>query len=604
MNGYIETKQLLLKQKPEDIIKILKKEFIGENAPVKAWERLVCDIKKSAKFKQLHNNIIFGLECACPTGGMSIDLLIAFLDKNNNKHAFIIEAKNWSDEYIKTLNFSDNRRRENSLHPQIQVHRQSVSFRDYTDIGEEYIVTPFVYVTCSQQGILDIIDRNPESNTKQVKITNNIDYIIDEVYRISEQCYCSEFKKLEIYSELHNATYRPSKSVIRAMKNLVLGEPAFVLTQTQQEVFESILLHIKNGKRIIRVEGAAGSGKTSILIQLYLELLKQKDNKVRPILVTGAYNTDYYRSLFPESRDVFEFSHALKNIINNEEYHYIVLMDEAQHNDKDEVNKLLKNNVTLVVCYDETQAIRAVNCLDELRYVESRSDFVSINLSDSLRYNGSKIAEQNIKNYLDGKNIVEDKLFDFIICTSLQDFQNKLKNLIENNPKSTVATVGLLCNNYDKYTVPNSIFYTKWYEKAECKWMEYVNEKNYFDGERKNIWVGTWWMQGLDVDYIAVLVGDDAILTNDGIVADWHKSALYQTMISVAKSIELPEYLKDKSAKKYAQNIVNFLDNSSDEQLKFEFEVMFSKYLKNYYYIMLTRGRKGCIVYFANNSKE
>lgn len=606
MNGYIVSKEMFSKQKIEDIINILKREFIGGEPPINAWKNLIEDVRKSKIFKELPNDIILGFECACPTGGMSIDLLIAFIDKNNQKNALIIEAKNWSDDYIKTLTFSDNRRHDNSLHPQVQVHRQTMSFQGYTDIGEQYSVTPYVYIKCSQSGIAEIIAKNPDQDCSHIEVTNNIDVILSKV-KNSVKDYNDEFKKLEIFSELKNASYKPSKGVIQAMHNLILNEPAFILTEEQNSVLNNVLENIKKGKKIIRIKGSAGTGKTAILIQLYLELSKQANNKIRPILVTGVYNTDYYRSLSPHSRDIFEFSHALNFIIKKDDsYNYVVLMDEAQHNDRGEISKIIMTNATLVVCYDEGQAIRAVNCLDELKQLEYRSDFVSIQLAESMRYNGSKVAEQNIRNYLQGKPIVKDGLFDFQICNNLQNFQTKLKDIIYNNPNSTVATVGLLCKDTDKYTYRNnqsSILYTRWGEKAECDYMEYVTSKNYLQKATDKIWVGTWWMQGLDVDYVAVIVGDDVILTDDDITIDWHKSALYQTIISVAEKMDLPKNLKNKEAKLFAKNIINYIDNA-DAQTKLEFEIMFTELVKNFYYIMLTRGRKGCLVYFANNTRR
>lgn len=609
MNGYVETKQKFCRQKNDDIIKILEREFIGENPPVNAWWKLIQDVKQSERFRDLPDNVIVALEYPCPANGMSIDLLIAFEDKEKRKRAFVIEAKDWSDDYIASLDFGDDRRHEKQLHPQIQASRQALSFSGYTDIGERYSVTPFVYVKCSPKGINQIKDNNPDSTAAYVKVTNSLDDIFDEIVSTASH-YCGEFTKLEIYSELRNAKYQPSRSIIRAMEDSVSGKQAFVMTPEQTEAFDSVFRHIKNGKKIIRITGAAGSGKTAILIHLFVKLIKQESDEYRPILVTGPHNTDYYRSLFPQNgNNIFAFSKALDEILNvQDNRRYVVLMDEAQHNDEGEIEKIVRRqNVTLAVCYDETQAIRALNCIDELKKLESDPNFADVKLYDSMRYNGSKIAERNVRNYLDNKPLAKDELFDFRVCTDFENFQCSLISLIEDNPKSTVAVVGLLCKDTDDYTFkrkPLSKLFTKWYDKAERDWMKYVTEKNYLDKNNGRIWVGTWWMEGLDVDYAVVIAGDDIALTDEGITVDYHKSALYQTMISVAKDLHLPENLKHNKPKQYAQNIIDYIDSTTDTQLKAEFETSFAKYVKNYYYIMLTRGRKGGIAYFHDNRRS
>ena len=172
---------------------------------------------------------------------------------------------------------------------------------------------------------------------------------------------------------------------------------------------------------------------------------------------------------------------------------------------------------------------------------------------------------------------------------------------------------GLLCIDSKNFTIENnsdSILYTNWGNKSECKWLPYVRKKEYFNSS-PNLWVGTWWMPGLDVDYIAVIVGGDAIRTNNGIVGVPQQSKLYNMLISVAEKLNFPVDLfvyntnknymeKGKSVK----NILDYIENPKNNKQKKQFIDFFSQLLRNNYYIMMTRARKGCFVYFANDTTK
>ena len=66
----------------------------------------------------------------------------------------------------------------------------------------------------------------------------------------------------------------------------------------------------------------------------------------------------------------------------------------------------------------------------------------------------------------------------------------------------------------------------------------------------------------------------------------------------------LPERIlkSNTSNSKKVELILNYLDLSGNEEVKRLFNENFSLYLRNMYYVMMTRGRKGCLVYFKNQT--
>ena len=277
---------------------------------------------------------------------------------------------------------------------------------------------------------------------------------------------------------------------------------------------------------------------------------------------------------------------------------------------------MVNRGATLILCYDPSQIINADNSIAELKGLETREDFVTIELQSSVRFNGSQVAEKNIKNYLRGNNDFEsDDAFDFRTFTDFSEFQTAVVDTIRSQPNASVAVAGLLSNDSDDYTYegnPKSILFTKWGNKTECEWMPYIGSKDYLNKNDGKLWVGTWWLPGLDVDYVAVIVGGDLLRTPSGVIAVPEKAKHYRMMVSIAEQMKLPSSLileKKVFGKvgtdyfRSSKKITEFINQPGNEEIKKQYIDLFSKLLRNNYYIMMTRGRKGCFVYFANNEE-
>ncbi len=611
MVGYISTVKELLDTSNSDIIRCLTEKYTSaEASQIGSWETLLNDIKTSAAVSKLPPNAVLSMEYSLPTDGMAIDLIIAGISSSGNKCAYIIESKQWNTQYITDATFCAYREPGKELHPQIQVSRHKLSFQDYLDIGRKYDVSPFVYIRNSSfASAQSLIEQNPWPSTRTVPIVTNIDDIIS----IAAENLVSGND--EIVYDLSNAQYCPSKEIIDAMSSIVTKEEPFILTEEQSRAVKEIKKSIADGKKVIRVVGAAGSGKTAILLNLYVQYLNEKEEtQLRPIFISGAQNTAYYRSLFPEVQNSFSYSYSLEKMVAKTKGNlYVLLMDEAQHNQEGIITNMVNRGATLILCYDVSQIINADNSIAELKRLEERDDFITIELKESVRFNGSQLAEKNIRACLrGGKEFEEDELYDFQLFSDFESFQNKVKETIVTHPDDSVAVTGLLSFDSKKYTIeenPNSILFTKWGSKRECEWMPYIRGKRYLDKNDGNLWVGTWWMPGLDVDYIAVLVGGDVTMTPNGVVANPEQAKHYRMMISIATQLNLPsELITEKKIYgklnidyfNSSKRIIEYINKPENAEIKDKYMSLFSKLLRNNYYIMMSRGRKGCFVYFAN----
>ena len=604
MLGYIDTIKNFIETPSIEIIEFLTNTYPdASHSQIRSWEVLINDLKTSSELLKINSDTIIAIEYSLAVENMSIDLFWAGSSDGLENIIYIIEAKQWSDEYIYDNKFSTYREENKLLHPQVQVSRYVKAMKDYLSVGKLiHSFKPYVYIrNATTYGCKQLEEFNKDCTSTDIPVTNDLDSLLKNI-----QPLFTKVPSITI-NDFRNAIYYPSKSIIKSMESIVTKETPFILTCEQEKVLVTVREAIKQGKKIIRIAGASGSGKTAILLNMCVQIF-QKNSSYVPYFVSGAQNTALYRSLYPEIATCFNYSLNLKNsILKAKVKNPIILMDEAQHNQPGIITELLDLGAILVLCYDEGQTINAHNSLNELNTLEKRSDFISIELKDSIRFNGSKLYENNIKKLLSGNGKFDhDDKYEFNVYGTLKELEIQTKKVIKNNSNSTVAVIGLLSDDAQDITRrSNGFIHTNWANKTEVDWIPYVNNKNYLAKYNGSLWVGTWWLPGLDVDYVIVIVGNDARLTEKGLVGDPYHSKNYTMIISVAEKLNFPKYLTTpKKTIDKVKNILNYLDRPENYQKKQDFILTFSSYLRNMYYIMMTRGRKGCYIHFKNNELE
>ncbi len=605
MLGYISTIQDFSNTSTVDIVRQLSLMYPDASASqIHSWEVLIDDVKASPSFHRIPGAAVLALELSLFVENMSVDLVIAGSTPAEETIAFLIESKQWGDDYIRDHHFSSYREHGELLHPQVQVHHHFLSFRDYIKVEPEIThMLPFVYIrNASNEGCELIRKRNPGTAPTDIPVFNSINDILDI---IADNLANTTALSVQSFNE---ATYCPSLSIIDAMNAIVTRELPFILTDEQEQALLQILDFISSGKRIIQINGGAGSGKTAILLNIYVRML-QKNNHYLPLFVSGAQNTYLYKHLYPQVASSFNFSLSLKNTVqyfNNR--HSVILLDEAQHNQAGIISELLSiPTTTIILCYDEWQTINANNALPEIESFRARDDFVSITLNNSIRFNGSQMFEKNVKSYLTSAQLPSiDTSYDFRVFSSFEDLKIQTLDIIKTHPEYEIALMGLLSSD-SRQTVKNSegFMHTNWDNKTEVDWIPYIKKKNYLAKKQGSLWLGTWWMPGLDVDYAVVIVGNDAAMTDTGFKGRASNSKNYQLIISVAEELGLPDRLTKSNTPNYrkAQEILDYV-SFMPLDLKQSFHTRFTYYLRNIYYVMMTRGRKGCLVYFKNQPQK
>ena len=509
MEGFISTIQEFIDTPNNKIIEILERQNkYCEQSQIKAWGTLIADIKNSTRFNQLDKNLVVALEYKLPVDNMAIDFIIVGLNEQNARSAIIIESKQWDDHFIKNNEFGEYGHNDKKLHPQVQVSKQKLAFIDYTSAGPSFTTEPVVFIrNCSAGGIHDLYEKNPNKASEKIKIYNDLDEIFNAVSILK-----GDRKLVKL---LKDNSFEVSKNIVNKMESIAKNEEPFILNDEQFEVLQKILQEIQDGNRLIIITGSAGSGKTAIMLNLYIYLLNQRQNTQKIRFISGAQNTWFYKERYPMIQNVFSFSNSLPKKGENN----IILLDEAQHNSPGIITYAYKSGATVILCYDYRQVINATNnAVPEIEKLKNENTFIEHKLTKNIRNNGSQNLIPNIDKLLNGdKNFVFDDKFELKIFDLFKDFEEKYFSIIEKQPDNTVAITGLLCADASDLLINNNAkMFIDWGNKGECKWLPYILDKEYLSKYNGNAWIGTWWMPGLDVDYIFLFIGSDIKYDENG----------------------------------------------------------------------------------------
>ena len=118
MLGYISTIQDFSNKTTADIVQQLSHMYPDASASqIHSWEVLIDDVKASTSFLNIPNAAIIAFELSLFVENMSVDLVISGSTPTGESIAFLIESKQWGDDYIRGHRFSSYREADELLHP-------------------------------------------------------------------------------------------------------------------------------------------------------------------------------------------------------------------------------------------------------------------------------------------------------------------------------------------------------------------------------------------------------------------------------------------------------------------------------------------------------
>ncbi len=616
---YEESKKDFLEDVYQDRIenKILEKLNAGSSEKG-AWIDASDYMGKILRDDRFPDDITIAMEFKLYNTAMRVDFIITGLNEKKKNTIIVIEFKRW--EKVKVIKDRDD---------MVKLSYNNITQHpSYQALGYAQIIKNF-YVK-AQDDKMDVI---PCSCLHRYKKNDNNDDITNDHYKEllekSPVFLNGDNEKLREFilkyikygdnkSTLHkleDGGIKPSKQLQDSIEKMIKGNDEFSMVGMQKDIFENAkkLAYLastrKTGKKIVYiVEGGPGTGKSVVAINLLGKLLKKygmncqyvaKQQNIRDVYATdlkGTYKKTEINTLFSGSgsyinceKNFFDAlivdeahritektgyfkmgENQIKEIINSSRFS-IFFIDPKQRVHIDDYGtidriKLIAQNLNAEVYYDK---------LDIQFRCSGAEQFISW-VEQSLQY------EDVAKNEIDMKFLKNYKVKIF-------DDPNEMKNEIikQNKIRNKSRVIAGYCWEWKSKEKPNGEKYDiEITPQNDSRLNDDFKMKWNFDNiiwaiDKKSVeQVGCiHTSQGLEFDYVGIIIGNDLRYENGKIITDYLKRAEKDKKYGSMKGMK----------KLYKINPV--------EAAKLETEL-----IKNTYRTLLTRGQKGCYIYCTDKN--
>lgn len=543
------------------------------------------------------------IEYNVPQTSKRVDFIISGYDADNQSNAVIIELKQWDelkkvdgkDALVET--YTGGGLRE-VVHPCYQVWSYATLIRDYnkTVQDQNIILSPCAYLhnyaLKENDPILDekykeYIDEAPvfcERDTLKLR---------EFIHRFIQK---GDDKK--ILYEIDHGKIRPSKSLQNAISNMLKGNREFIMIDDQKVVYENILqLACKSKedmkKRTIIVEGGPGTGKSVVAINLLAELTK-RGQFAQYASKNSAPRQVYSQKLkgdFKKNRvDImFRSTGSYTEIENN--YVDTILVDEAhrmneksgmfQNMGENQIKEVIHSSKCSVFFIDESQRVTMsdIGSIDEIKkWAKAESSEVTqLKLLSQFRCNGSDGYLAWVDNTLEIQPTANYNLEDIDYDIRILDSPLEVRELIieKNKINQRSRMLAGYCWDWIRDGKNNSEVHDIKIGDFEMSW-NLGNSIFALDDTSIDEVGCIHTSQGLEFDYVGLIIGDDMRYEDHHIVTDVSKRAKTDQSMKGIKKLDKQDHCK---AEKKADEII-----------------------KNTYRTLMTRGMKGCYIYCTDQN--
>lgn len=547
--------------------------------------------------QNLPDNTGIAIEFNIPLTSKRIDLVVSGYNFNYEPILLLFELKQWEvtynvkseDAVIKTI---ISNKEKVCLHPSYQVMCYTellLNYNQYIENNHVHVI-PFVYLHNYSFQANDLL----LLNKFRKYYTNAPIYGKDDKYilRAIVNHYIKFGDNLELIEQIDKSEVKPNKKLLEAITNMIQDKKEYTLLDEQKVIAEAIKKEAKqafttNEKMVIIVKGGPGTGKSILAINLLRELLKlglmgayvSKNMAPRQVYKNSlVYNNEIsIHELFKSSGYFFRDQENKYDFLLVDEAHRLQEKSGVHYNiGENQIKEIIHASKLAVFFVDEAQMVtlKDIGTVKNIKYFakDSQANILEYELTSQFRCNGSDSYLDFVEHVLYNKKGTSKFHFDFQVFDSpseLRDFI-KLKNTHNN-----ARLVAGFCWKRDAKNADNQEFMDIKIGSFEASW-NLKHGEAFATRENAINEVGCIHnVQGLEFDYIGVIIGPDLKYESQKVITD------YKMRANTEKSL-------------YGLHVLM-------KQDKDFYEKAVDRLIRNTYRVLLTRGIKGCYVYACDD---
>ncbi len=561
-----------------------------------SWRNSMMYMRSVLEDQEISEDCGIAIEYQIPQSSKRLDVLVSGRDDAGRENVVIIELKQWADVEATSKDaivrtFLGGTQRE-TAHPSYQAWSYASLLEHFnaTITSDDIGLYPCAYLHNCLDGSAVLDARYAEHLSRAPA------FLRGEASNLREfiKRYVRQGDQADLLYRIENGKIRPSKMLVDSLACLLKGQPEFVLIDEQKVVYETAigmaLAATPSRKQVLIVRGGPGTGKSVVAINLMVELTRRgqvvqyvsKNSAPREVYASklaGTLKKTAIHNMFRGSGCFVEAQSGDFQTLVVDEAHRLNEKSGLYSNmGENQVKEIITASNCSVFFLDEDQkvTIRDIGTADEIRKHAAASDasVVELELPSQFRCSGSDGYLAWLDDMLGIRSTANSKIheigFDIKVVDSASELRDWVfeRNLIANKARLVAGYCWNWKSKKDPYAkdivFPGTDFAMQWnLTKDGNLWIiepTSVNEVGCIHT-----------CQGLELDYVGVLIGPDLFCRNGEVHADYSKRAKSDKSIAGIKSIARKDPV--------AANVIA------------------GSIIRNTYRTLMSRGMKACAVH-------
>lgn len=592
----------------DDIEDVVNRHFVASTghgvgpAELGAWRNSLIEMAKVLGDEEIPDDTGVAIEYQLPQTSKRIDFLIAGEDDARRPRVIIVELKQWSQsrrsekDGIVWARRGGRAGEREGPHPSYQAWSYAAYLEDFNASVEDDGVglQPCAYLhNHPRDGEID----HPHYREHLARAPLFLARERAKLQAFIRQHVRHGDRKQALYA-IEHGQIRPSKLLVDCVAGLMQGKTEFILLDDQKLVYESILqveANAQRHKQVVIVQGGPGTGKSVVAVNLLAALIGRGRN-VRYVSKNSAPRAVFEAKLsghFRKSRISNLFSGSGAFVNGESDVYDALIVDEAHRlNEKsglyrnqgdNQVRELIRAARCTVFFVDDDQRVTLhdIGESEELRRLarEAGAGITELALASQFRCNGSDGYLAWLDDTLGirptANRVLDPAEFDFRVFDDPREVHELI--VCRNRASNRSRVVAGYCWKWPSKRDPDA-----W----DIELPEFDYRRRWNLDKDGSLWIVTpgseeqvgciHTCQGLELEYVGVIIGPDLVYREGRVVADATRRA------SSDQSV--------KGLKKMMQ-----ADPDRARELG-------DRIVKNTYRTLMTRGMKGCYVYCTDRA--